>query len=290
MDDITKENTQWLFMLTSSQKPEDRHIYDIVFGITILLKKGIPINNISLVMDDDSLRIRNIFFPLLGQNTVIHNYDKLPSLLASLNRRYIMIIVTGHGSIEGIDARLPIKPYQFLYTIKQYANASTVLLFLGQCYAGIFDHLEIQKEQKRDGTYTPEIIIIGATKIAVSMSTPVEYGDISWYANILLVAFFRWIDQPYDIDGDSKYSITDAFKFIAYHTNGVSHQIEKQQYSKILQHLEQYKRLKEIPYDKLSLDEHITKEAFEGSLPRGFIPQEPWILNPLLALKINVGL
>ena len=289
---IDKNNTQWIFMLTSSLKPEDRHLNDIIFGVKILLKKNVSLKNMSFIIEDSKSKIIQKMAPLINASTPIYTYTDMPKLLSSLNVDNIIITVTGHGNIDGIGSSPQIKPHPFLDIIKQQAKASNVLLLLGQCYAGIFDRLRVTKRVKKDGTHTPHIIIIGATKIATSISVPSEYDNISWDANIMLSAFFQWIDQPIDIDGDTLYSIVDAFKYITYMINTQCYQIEKQQYIQTIELIEQYKSLhkKLRESSALSLDDQITKDAIEKALTREFIHQEPWILNSCPALKIAINL
>lgn len=291
---ITRDNTHWLFMLTSSTKPEDRHLNDVIFGIKILLRKNIPIENISLMIDDDKSSIVQKMAPLITDETSLYSYSDMPDLLRAIDKNNVVIVVTGHGSIEGIDSNPPIKPYDFLHIIKLYAKAKKVFLLLGQCYAGIFNMLRVTKGQRKDGTHTPHIVIIGATRIASSISLPSEYDNISWDANIMLSAFFRWIDNPVDIDGDNKCSFIDAFKYITYITNTQCYQLEKVQYIQMVQLIEQYKelykRFQETPPAELSLDDILTKQALEQALQMEFIHQEAWILNVNPARETDVRL
>ena len=291
---ITKNNTHWLFMLTSSTKPEDRHLNDVIFGVKILLKKSIPIENISLMIDDDKSTIVQKMAPLITDTTALYTYSDMPALLQRIDKKNLVIIVTGHGSIEGIDSNPSIRPYVFLHTIQQNTKAEKVFLLLGQCYAGIFNLLQVTKGQRRGGIHTPHIIIIGATRIATSISLPSEYDDISWDANIMLAAFFRWIDDPVDIDGDNRYSFIDAFKYITYVTNTQCYKLEKLQYIQTIrlteQYKELYKQLQETPKETLPLDDLLTLQALEQSLEREFIHQEAWILNVPPARSTDVTL
>lgn len=45
------EKTKWIFLLTSKDDPEERHIYDIAFGITCIESRSIDPSNISIFID-----------------------------------------------------------------------------------------------------------------------------------------------------------------------------------------------------------------------------------------------
>ena len=51
---LISKNKRWFFILPSSKEAEERHIYDVAFGIKILLSKGIDYTKISVIIDNYS--------------------------------------------------------------------------------------------------------------------------------------------------------------------------------------------------------------------------------------------
>ena len=281
-------------MLTTSSKIEDRHLNDVIFGVKILLHKNVPIQNITLIIDEDKNTVLQKMAPLLTQDTAIYKYSDIDQILSSLNKDNIVITVTGHGSIDGIDNDPPIKPYDFLHTIKIKSTAKNVFILLGQCYAGIFNLMRVTKDQKKGGAYTPHIVIIGAANISTSISLLVQYDNVSWDANIMLAAFFQWLETPIDIDGDKRYSFIDAFKYITYITNNECQKIDKRQHIETIQLINKYseiqKKLEEKNEEELTLDDILTIQSIERKLSINYVPQETWILNSNPALNTDVKL
>jgi hypothetical protein len=57
----------------------------------------------------------------------------------------LVVVVTGHGSDLGINALPPISPFALIESLKNIAGLTYGLVVLGQCYAGIFNFLEVKK-------------------------------------------------------------------------------------------------------------------------------------------------
>lgn len=291
---INNQNTQWIFILTSSIKPEDRHLNDIRFGLTVILSKGVSLNNITLIVDDDKSNVVQKLAPLITDDVPIYKSSDIGTVLSRIDKRFIVITITGHGSISGIDATPVIKPYNFIKTLKQNSETKAVFLLLGQCYAGIFNYMNVQRHTLKDNIRTPEIVIVGATGLSESISLPVEYYNISWHANIMIVAFFLWILSPQDIDGDGRFSFIDAFKFVVYTINQHCYQLEKAEHIASLWLLKDYEALitaiQSKPETELSLQEQIDKQAMEERLLQNYTHQEPWILNAKPAIQTDICL
>ena len=63
---LFSNETLWVFLLASSGKPEIRHLYDIVNGVSILLRRGILLENIQLVIDGCDFEISRYLKLMLG--------------------------------------------------------------------------------------------------------------------------------------------------------------------------------------------------------------------------------
>jgi hypothetical protein len=135
----------------------------------------------------------------------------------------IVIIVTGHGNQNGIAATVDIRPYELIRVIKSINKLKCGLIVLGQCYAGTFNYLEARSQDPiTKKNVSPEICIVGATDLHVSISSLVNISTISplntfecnteWLANLFLFWFMYYIAIPQDTDGDGMITVVDTYK------------------------------------------------------------------------------
>src|SRR5699024_2527800 len=123
--------------------------------------------------------------------------------------------------------------YSLLHSIKSNNNAQNIVIYLGQCYAGIFNYLDVKG--------TPNTILIGATNLYPSISY--QSPDISWQANLFLLNLFKWIKSPKDIDGDGKITVMDSFKYAGAETNRYCQQYKGECLCKTIEILEEMRNL-----------------------------------------------
>lgn len=99
------EGSKFIFIATSSKHLEDRFLYDVNYGVTILKNQGVADEDITVVTDaaKETLiakctNMSNVFFSTSSSfESVIENADC----------ENLFIISCCHGSISGIDSATP---------------------------------------------------------------------------------------------------------------------------------------------------------------------------------------
>jgi hypothetical protein len=214
--ELTKDRTCWAFV---SDSDEPRHLFDIVSAVDILRKRGVPASNLLVFTDYTEAALH------LGPYGISHHsFADLPAKLSAVSDcDGVVFVATGHGMMDGIGATKPVlSPHQTIQAVRSIPGLKNGAILVCQCYAGIFDMM--------DATIPPELIMVGAVRLNPSVSasykrdTPVSQQDGSpgldaWLANIFMAAFFNWIAEPKDIDGDGRLSFADAYKYAGVKSN-----------------------------------------------------------------------
>lgn len=293
--EMMTNKTRWFFLLPSSQEAEERHIYDIAFGVKCLLSRNISLSDIVFVIDNaSSVKVSAVFSKMqLSEPSEIFSTKQIDTLLCSNTYKNAVVFVTGHGSSAGLDSNIPIKPYCLYKKFQISPNFKRVVFYFGQCYSGIFNqmplsnHLSLPKSEHNNHC---NIVAIGGTGLFPSISAPVTCNDVTWSANIFLVSVFNWILEPKDIDGDEKFSVMDSFKSAAIDTNAELIEIKKR--DNIQNFQQQAKLFSLIGKLKTGSVSHTEKEnvlleiqALERMLAIHYVVQEPWILNANIAIS-----
>lgn len=285
--------THWIFILPSSKEPEERHIYDIAYGIKVLLHKKIDYNDISVIIGRASNIKIKIVFSALREPLPRKIYDTamIDELLTDNTYENAVIFITGHGSPQGLDSCPPIKPYPLYCKFQLIKNFKRVVFYFGQCYAGIFNHMPLSAHLGLKENTKCNITAVGSTGLYPSVSASMTVNNIRWTANIFLMYIFHWLlTADNDIDGDGKLSVMDSFKFAAIHTNAALKDIRKK--ATIQSLIEQSHLIacidklhsKDTPQeekDNLQLE----IQALEKMLEIRYMIQEPWILNVPIAMS-----
>lgn len=214
---LRKNNTKWIFFLGTSHghEPENRHIFDLAYGVKCIEANGIQSKDIEIYIDGTNRgNIEKII-----QTGTTNNYNIQATQVFFQNKdknqhENSVIFVSGHGSHLGIDAAPPVSPHALLSCLKQTPNLKNSIVFLGQCYAGTFNYTAAGKKHDND----TNIILIGATSLHSSLSsqtseTFLNGQDLPWVANVFLLFVFKWLENPVDIDGDGKNTIIDCYKY-----------------------------------------------------------------------------
>lgn len=222
---LIKDNTKWVLFLSARGEPEHRHIYDLAFGLYCLETAGVDIADIFIYIDgSDRVSIGNFM-----KNGSRGNFTVKESKYFfddQKNNKYenMVMFVTGHGGIDGIDAAPPITPYRLLDGIKSSPSLKQAVVYLGQCYAGIFNYVGAGKKMGAQVVGGPDVILIGATNLHESISSPTQeqfvVGVLPWSANLFLLHVFKWFSKPVDVDGDGKMTIMDSYKYAGVGSNG----------------------------------------------------------------------
>lgn len=215
---LSNDRTKWVLFLSSAGEPEDRFIFDLAFGVYCLESRGIPSQDIHIYVDGaDRPSISSLISVGTNYPYVIKETSEFFVDSADNDYNNLVMFVTGHGSIQGIYAANPIKPYKLLDCLKSSPALERAIIYLGQCFSGVFNYVGAGKVRRDDGTNDPDVILIGATNLHESLSSntteKVLTGDLTWCANVFLLHLFKWISNPVDIDGDTHLTIMDSYKY-----------------------------------------------------------------------------
>lgn len=280
------DKTKFIYIMTSEDELEVRFMYDIAHcALYLTYNKAVAFNEQIIVSDTpkEDLAARMKFFEKYEVITSSMLYD----YIKNVNCDNLILISSCHGNLYGISAKNVIKPFLLTESIKSNAHMKRCIAFFGQCYAGIFNHLELECPNK-------EIVYIGATEMRSGYSTLHSWKineDITWNwsANIFVFYLAEWLNSPIDVDGDGKFTIIDLYKFICYMTNYETENMEKTEAKrffdeKIKTVIEKVLPPEEETKDEMDkLDEEATKEL-DYTIPH----QDCWILNSEDAVSITI--
>lgn len=201
-----------------------------------------------------------------------------------------VVFVIGHGSINGLDSELPIKPFLFYKKFQVISKLKKVIFYFGQCYSGVFNQIPLKTHLGLKRFKLPNIIAIGCTGLFPSLSTSVTVENVTWVANIFLIYVFNWISNPIDIDGDGHFSVIDSFKIATFYTNNAITDIKKNDtVQNLLQQNQLTKLISSLSNPTLSRNEQdnirLEIQALEKMLEIRYITQESWILNTDIAIS-----
>ena len=229
---------------------------------------------------------------LIGLIPFFDNFEVVSSAdvygcIKNVESENLFIISSCHGSLHGIDAKEVICPHQFTEAIKQNAHIINCVCLFGQCYAGIFNHLNLKCPNKN-------IVYIGATEMRAGLSTFQswkinESNSWEWCANIFVYHLASWLDAPIDVDNDGHYTITDMYKYVCYMTNKQTEDVEKEEAKKYLDERIKAEIGKVLPAeaDAKPVIEKLDEEAvkvLDYTIPH----QDCWISNAECAINMVI--
>jgi hypothetical protein len=302
---LTQENTQWIFLLASPGEPDERHIYDVAYGIYCLEARGINPTDIAIFVDGANRnRIETIIANASTYKYQIRFSTELFPSLSTNTYDNVVLFVTGHGDVEGIAAPTPIKPFVLIESIRNAPSLRQGVIYLGQCFAGIFNYMWVGKEEDDEGNQIkPPLVVIGATSLFNSISLEIEQQLLTttkrWSANVFLACLFIWLQNPVDVDGDGRYTIMDSFKFAGTWANNANTKVKIANFGvpdKLQVEIDELKKLIDNHATKNPADQsfadlilrHQTKcSEYENALTIRFTHQESWVLNSLVAQDIE---
>lgn len=287
---LLSDETLWIFLLNYVGEAS-RHVCDVANGISSLEKQKIKQHNIKLVTDANKEILDEYMQKFTKQNYELNHPNNLEEIVKNTKCENIVVFVFGHGGLEdGIIGNPSMKPYKFLNILKGNAQTKNIIVYLSQCFAGVFNYVDLN-------TSPPNIVFIGATNLYPSISaTTCESG---WLANLFLLNLFEWIRNPIDIDGDGKCTVIDSYKYAGAKTNKYCIQCKSYNFEYIIELL----KMKKASHEKIGkmILEHCDKksinlelcnlDAIEAKLNEcqtmHYNTQEPWILNANPAQKIE---
>lgn len=271
-------NTIFLFIITSSINVEDRFLFDTDYCIKNILARGVKTANI-VIATDANFDLACAKCPDVRGVSFITS-QQVASTIEQLNGDNLIVVANCHGSIQGIDAQNAILPHTITEAVKNNQSFQNILVFFGQCYAGIYNWVDVRHDHKN-------IVYIGATGFNTSLSC--ELKNTTWCANISVMAFLKWLLNPIDIDGDGCQTVMDLFKYIAYVTNSVTHEIEKLQTTRLIDKIAEFKLLDMLKQQGDTSEEmkQLEKAAVEALKNYSVPHQDPWLLNAFSAQQIQ---
>lgn len=278
-----------------STHTEEIDLKDIWWGILALRNKGVPTDKIFVFTDHPVQHAH--FTQFSGLN--LESFDAIESTYPNLPAsEHVVVIVLGHGGHMGVKSfsGKTFAPHPFVTLLKSAPEVRTVSIILGQCYAGLFNYLNVRG--------SPKVCILGATNLHLSMAAPMEAtcsgaginceGNVTaeWVANIFMLRFFGWIYELNDVDGDGAVSILDGYRFAATGSNDLTRDIKKS----IAEHLAQLQKvLEELKSAGEANDpggdrRRAIELSIDGISTTLNLHQEPWVLHSDLARSIIIKL
>ncbi|HCE1608078.1 TPA: hypothetical protein NJY97_005255 [Vibrio parahaemolyticus] len=209
-------------MATHESMPESRHIQDLVFGVMCLEKAGIKPGDIYIYIDGDNKSLISSHFQLgTAHSYPIKDTSEFFQDLKTYSHDNLVMFVSGHGCLDGIAATPSISPHKLTDTLKSSPNLKHSVVYLGQCYAGTFNYMNVAPSEESPNC----VIFVGATGLHESLSIPTKEVFLEstdgypWVANVFLLHIFKWISAPKDVDDDGKLTIIDSYKYAGFHSN-----------------------------------------------------------------------
>ncbi len=291
---LLAERTNWVLFLPSSGEPEDRHIRDLAFGVYCLELAGIQQTDISVYIDGNN---RNLIEQIFSSGTpTAHSIKRSSEFftdLATNDHTNMVMFVTGHGSIAGLDANPPITPSPLLQAVRAAPGLARAVLYMGQCVAGIFNYVGAgARVAKAPGA---DVIIIGATNlhssISASTTETIHSGNIPWVANLFLLHVFKWISAPVDVDGDGAMTVMDSYKYAGVMSNDANKDLKVSYFVSAMDLHQKWLAAKAAYAAQQSPANSLIYQAahdlYQTNLDIRYTHQECWILNAIPAQQIE---
>lgn len=291
---LLSQRTKWVLFL-SDPEPEIRFMADLAFGVKCLEDAGVNNSDIFVYMDGQPAQVSGVLALGSDHQYQIKTSDEFFTDSVNNTHENMVMFVTGHGSPHGIHGVVPITPNRLVSCIKNMPALNNAIVYLGQCYAGLFNYVNAGREGE-----SADIIFVGATNLheSLSLSTTEQFlhQPITWFANVFLLHIFKWISSPSDVDGDGRVTVMDSYKYAGVHSNISNKLFKTQCFSEMVDQHHEYKQLEAIasvstgnPTIDMSnrIDLQAAHEKYQHSLGTHYVHQECWILNSRPAQQIE---
>lgn len=289
-------NTRWALFLSSHADADSRHVQDLAFGVMCLEQAGVSIENIDVYVDGaDRVSIDNFIKSGTASPITVKQSKDFFTDQANNTHENLVMFVTGHGGLQGLDAAPPITPHLLLNCIKSSPNLRQAIVYLGQCYAGIFNYIGAGSKPLENGANDPNVIFIGATNLHESLSHSTSEtlvtGPQSWPANLFLMFIFKWFLNPSDVDGDGKYTIIDSYKFAGAISNMANKELKARAFPQTHDLQKKWEEAKHAHVHQASPTTFANLDAaatlYKTHLEIMYVHQECWILNAIPSQRIE---
>lgn len=228
------------------------------------------------------LNITDFGIPFVNNGT-LDDFMNLPNTHFQSYDNTIFFVL-GHGSPFGLklSSNTYLSPSVLVNKIKDNQNVKNSVLFVGQCYSGIFNYLQAKNEDKNK----QQLIIIGATELHMSLSSSIQHSN-PWCANLFYFYLFNWLGQPFDMDGDGYCSILDAYKYTGAFMNQHIKSITENCLSKYMSlYTEKTKLENQLLHtnsknkkNDLLLNIKLKTDEMKDELSYFTVKQDAWVLN-----------
>lgn len=293
---LINDNTRWVLFLSAKGDPEQRHIMDLAFGVLCLERAGVKMADISIYVDGaDRVSIESFIKHGTNSPFSVKTSDEFFIDQTKNTHDNLVMFVTGHGDLDGISAAQPITPYKLLNSIKSSPNLKRAVVYLGQCYAGIFNYIGAGSKKDPNGNPDPEVIFIGATNLHESISSSTQEtfvsGSLPWLANLFLLFAFKWFSNPVDVDGDGKFTVIDSYKYAGVLVNAVNKKGKTNTLALSVDLQAKWIAAKEAHDAAPNQQSELAQEAafiqYSAHLSFLHVHQECWILNAVPAQNLE---
>lgn len=289
---LVKGSTRWVLFLASSHEPEQRHVLDLAFGLMCLESVGVDKNNVSIYIDGKDRALIQQWLSL-GSSHAYNVKVSSDFFIDCANNAHedMVMFVSGHGSAAGIDAAVPITPYALLQSIKNAPSLKNAIVYLGQCFAGIFNYMPAGRRSESE----VNAIFIGATNLYESLSSATTEklvgGDTSWNANLFLLSVFKWLTNKVDVDGDGKLTVMDSYKYAGVLSNAINKDIKRDLFIDSFELHQKWEAARKQVQSSPTLMAVVAFRAIDQKymtlLDLRYVHQECWILNSVPAQVIE---
>lgn len=305
---LNNKKTKWVLFLSADGDSELRHVTDLSFGVMCLESNGAKEEDIEVYIDGSNRANIESNFALgtARKYRIMESADFFINLHENTHEN-IVIFVTGHGGCLGIDAAPTISPHKLLTRLKQTPNLEKAVVFLGQCYAGVFNYIGAGKKKDLEA----DVIFMGATNLHTSLSLGttenfLNHQDYPWTANVFLLYVFKWLQNPIDIDGDGRATLMDCYKFAGCMANSLNKSRKRNIFDESIEHRGKYALAVQariahdnIPDDKrapthdldllaLELGVKNAEQTYQRSFDLYHTHQECWVLNSIPAQQLEL--
>lgn len=284
---VTNDNSVWI-LVACSQEP--RHLFDIVFQVDALRKRGINNKNIFVFVDaaqqSTHLTPHGITaLPLTSLHTTIASLPKYD---------YAFLAAGGHGSFVGLSdgSGTIVRPAALIAALRACPGIKRGVLILGQCFGGTFNLVDAINPR-------PELVLVAATNLHTSLSIPLQIAAPiaettgtgvldSWLANVFLLNLFHWFRAPKDIDGDGTATLADAFRYAGAVTNQQVRDAKTGVYviaGEVRDKIMKLQRKKKKTSNDQLLSQALARDL-QKHLEILYSHQEPWLMNATLARDV----
>jgi hypothetical protein len=307
---INTTNTHWVFLCAiKSEDPikgnPERHLKDVVLGLSVLVDTlKIHRQNISLLLDSQPISIQHqqTHDSLLTYIDKIHPISDFNNIITKTTLPNIVVLIFGHGSIDGLDANYKLKPFELVNILHSRQNLESGVVVFGQCFSGIYNFVELYGNKSSNA----HLCFLGASNLNSSLSSAqLNEGQLRWVANLFMLFFFDWLSiKGVDIDGDGRTTLMDVYKYAGgrtsenlltakekiastlYYAQKELDQIETEYKNKNFTTSEEETKFK----DKYEFDKDFLLRTIKNASDIKHTVQDPWFLNSNKAREIEFQL